>query len=318
MATVTAIAGFVAGLILVVYFAEKLVEGVVGTARGFGVSAFVVSVVFIGFDAENLAVGAAGAWEGVFGIALGSVLGAAMVAVALAFGITALIAPMRFEHAPRRILAVAPLAVLLLGTLALDGLLSRVDGALLLATYAASVVYLYRLGRRGIVISAAGELAESLEEAEQRGRWKSLGLLLLALVAIVAGSELLVEGARGLIGLTGIGETVFAMTVLALLVSIEELARELPAALKGRPDISFGNVIGSVLAFFLFNAGVIALVRPIPIAPEVIRFYLPMAAVSVLFICAVVATRAIPRWAGGVLVLLYGLFVAGAFAGWGR
>jgi len=317
MATITTIAAFIAGLVLVVYFAEKLVEGVVGTARGFGVSAFVVSVVFIGFDAENLAVGAAGAWEGMFGIALGSVLGAAMVAVALAFGITAVIAPMRFAQAPRRILIVAPLAVLLLGALALDGRLSRVDGALLLAAYAAAVVYLYRLGRRGVVISAAGELAQSLDEAEERGRWQSLGLLLLALVAIVAGSELLVAGARGLIEITGIGETVFAMTVLALLVSIEELARELPAALKGRPDISFGNVVGSVLAFFLFNAGVIALVRPVPVAPAITHFYLPIAAASVLFICAVVATRAIPRWAGGVLVLLYTLFVVGAYAGWG-
>jgi Ca2+/Na+ antiporter len=51
--------------------------------------------------------------------------------------------------------------------------------------------------------------------------------------------------------------------VLAFLVSIEELARELPAALKGKPEISYGNVSGSILAFFLFNAGIIALVHPV-------------------------------------------------------
>lgn len=73
---------FIAGLAIVVYFAEKLVKGAVGTSLGFGISAFLVSAVFIGFDPENLAVGAVGSFEGVAGIALGSIIGAAMVATA--------------------------------------------------------------------------------------------------------------------------------------------------------------------------------------------------------------------------------------------
>lgn len=106
---------FVAGLVLVIYFAEKLVEGAVGTSLGFGISAFLVSVIFIGFDPENLAVGAVGSFEGVAGIALGSVIGACMVAIAFAFGITALLVPLRFEEVPKQILTVPILAVLLLG-----------------------------------------------------------------------------------------------------------------------------------------------------------------------------------------------------------
>ena len=67
---------FVVGLALVIYFAEKLVKGAVGTAIGFGISAFLVSVIFIGFDPENLAVGTVGSAEEVAGIALGSIIGA--------------------------------------------------------------------------------------------------------------------------------------------------------------------------------------------------------------------------------------------------
>jgi hypothetical protein len=52
--------------------AERLVEGVVGTSIGFGVSAFVVSVVFVGFDPANLAVGAVGLVRGLPAIAAGS------------------------------------------------------------------------------------------------------------------------------------------------------------------------------------------------------------------------------------------------------
>jgi cation:H+ antiporter len=84
------------GLGLVIFFAEQLVKGVVGTSVGFGVSTFLLSVLFIGFDPDNLAVGAAASAEGVSGIALGSILGGAMVAIAFAFGLSAVVAPMTF------------------------------------------------------------------------------------------------------------------------------------------------------------------------------------------------------------------------------
>lgn len=48
MVTLVTVLRFVVGLALVLYFAEKLVDGATGTARRWGVSAFLVSVVFIG------------------------------------------------------------------------------------------------------------------------------------------------------------------------------------------------------------------------------------------------------------------------------
>jgi cation:H+ antiporter len=87
---------FGVGLGLIIIFAEQLVKGVVGTSMGFGLSSFLLSVIFIGFDPDNLAVGTVVAAEGASGIALGSILGGAMVAVAFAFGLSALVAPMTF------------------------------------------------------------------------------------------------------------------------------------------------------------------------------------------------------------------------------
>ena len=76
---------------------------------------------------------------------------------------------------------------------------------------------------------------------------------------------MLVSGSETIIEHLGLSDTVFGMKILAFLVSMEELARELPAAMKGRPDISFGNVVGYMLAFFLFNAGIIVLVSPVTV-----------------------------------------------------
>lgn len=308
---------FTVGLALVLLFAERLVEGAVGTAMGFGFSAFLISVVFIGFDPENLAVGATGSYEQVAGIALGTIVGAAMVAIALAFGLTALIVPLHFERAPRAVLVVPVGAVLLLGMLCLDGLLSRLDGTLLLVGYAGAVGFLAWREREGAVVLPTGAVSEMVDGEERDVRqWRALGLLLISLVAIVAGSELLVTAATVLIERIGLRDTVFGMTILALSVSIEELAREVPAALKGRPDVTFGNVVGSALAFFLFNAGVIALVRPVAVDGTVLQFYLPVCLATVVFVALVMLRRAVPRWAGAVLVALYVLFFAGGYVPW--
>lgn len=313
MNTAISVLLFVAGLVLVIYFAEKLVKGVVATSLGFGISAFLISVIFIGFDPENLAVGAVGASQGVAGIALGSIIGACMVAIALAFGITALFSPMKFEQVPKRILAMPALAVLVMGLLGLDGKLSRIDGAVLLLGFALSVIYLVRLGKKGFDIKPTGEVAETLEETETSTKWKSFGLLLLSLAAIIIGSEMLVNGSERIITQLGLSDTVFGMSILAFLVSIEELARELPAAMKGRPEISFGNVVGSVLAFFLFNAGIIALISPVTVDSQVLRFYLPLCFGTTVVILLLMMTKKITRWGGGILLILYLVFVIGGY-----
>jgi cation:H+ antiporter len=304
---------FVVGLALVLVFSERLVESTIGVSHHVGLSAFLISVVFIGFDPENLGVGAVASAEASAGIALGTIVGAAMVALALAFGITALIVPLDFEQAPRRILVLPVGAVAVLTLLALDGRLSRGDGALLLLGYVGAVGILLRWEREGIHVAPTSAVESEVEDEASEGALRSVAWFVASLVGIVAGSEFLVRGAQPLIAALGWTETVFGMTLLAFLVSIEEVARELPAALKGRPDISYGNVLGSALAFFGFNAGVIALVRPVPVDPITQHFYLPVCAGVVLIIALLMWRRRVPRWGGALLVLVYVFFVVGPF-----
>jgi len=310
MSLFQAIGFALAGIALVVFFSEQLVKGVVGTSVNFNVSAFLISVIFLGFDPENLGVGAVGTYESVGGIAMGSVIGAAMVAMALALGISALFAPLKFKNISKRLLLVPLVSVLLFGALVLDRHLSRFDGIILLAGYAGAVFYLIYLNRKGITLKAGGEVAETLEKENLPNKWKSAGLMLVSLVAIIGGSELLVSGSKVILEEFQISDTVYGMTILAFMVSIEEIARELPAALKGKSDVSMGNVIGSVLAFFLFNAGIIALVRPVEVSAEALQFFLPVSIVTILFILTLLLfIRKIPRWAGALLIVLYIVFI---------
>ena len=301
------------GLGLVIFFAEQLVKGVIGTSLGFGLSAFLLSVIFIGFDPDNLAVGVVASAEQVSGIALGAILGAAMVAIGFAFGLSAVVAPMTFAQVPPQIVGVQMLAVILFTVLSLDGELSRVDGVILLAAFVLAIFYLLRLGRRGLDIKPSGEVAHRLQKGNIPGKWRSLGLFVLSLVAIAVGSAMLVKGAQTLLARFHSADLPFGMTILAFAVSIEELERELPAARQGRPDISFGNVLGSIFACFLCNAGIIALVRPVPVDRAVLTFYLPVTCITAALVSGLMLTKCVPRWAGGLLILLYGIFVSG---GW--
>jgi cation:H+ antiporter len=309
MSLLPALGLFVGGLLLVLFFAERLVDSTMAVSHRLGLSAFLISVLFIGFDPENLAVGAVASYEGTAGIALGTIVGAAMVALTLAFGITAVLVPLDFAQAPRRILALPVGAVLLLTGLALDGRLSRTDGALLLAGYTGAVLLLLRWERADLHVAPTEAVEEEVDETA--GPLRSAGWFVASLGGIVMGSELLVRGARPLVGALGWTETTFGMTLLALVISVEEVARELPAALKGRPDISFGNVLGSALAFFGFNAGIIALVRPVPVAHTTRYFYLPVCGGAVLLIALFMGRRRVSRWNGVLLLLVYAVFVAG-------
>ncbi|WP_138429307.1 sodium:calcium antiporter [Fodinibius saliphilus] len=302
----------VVGIMLIVYFSEKLVEATVGTSLHIGLSTFLISVIFIGFDPENLALGSVASYEGLGGIAMGTVLGSAMVALTLALGITALIVPLEFEKVPMQIPLLQAGAVTFFGGLCLDGSLSRLDGILLLTGYGASLYYLIYLGKGGLHIEPTSETAEVLEEEKEFGKWQAIGMLGLSLVAIIIGSDLVVDASSTLMADMGLSDTVFGMSVLALVVSIEELARELPAALKGRSEITIGNVMGSVLAFFLFNAGIIALVQPVTLSTDLLYFYLPVSLGMVLFVSLLMMQKLITRWMGGVLVISYLLFF-----GWG-
>lgn len=303
-----------AGLMLVVYFSEQLVKGVVGTSLNFRITPFLISVVFLGFDPENLGVGAVGSWKSAFGIASGSIIGAAMVAMALALGITALIVPLHFKKISIKILLVPFLAVLIFTLLSVDQSLSRIDGFILLIAYAAAILFLIRLNKKGISIRAGGEVKEMTDKDSIPGKWKSAGLMLFSLAAIIGGSEMLVSGSKTILSKMQLSETVYGMTIVAFLVSIEEVARELPAALKGKPDISMGNVVGSILAFFLFNAGMIAMVRPVLLDTQTTAFYLPLSIATIAFILTLLLFAGkIPRWAGACLVLLYLIFVLYGF-----
>ena len=275
------------------------VDGLLGIALALGIAPFVLSVALSGFETENLAAGIAANAKGLSGAAAGTFLGGVTF---LAFGVAGLgglIAPIRVGL-PIGFAVWTAIAPLPLFAFAINGRVSRLEGALLVVWSLVALVGLARTGR--------GLLAA--EDEEERVRRPGLKLF-AGLALLTGGGWLIGQGLRTTVRQFGVPQTLLGNTALAATVEAEELARFAVPARRGRPEIALGNIAGTVVHFAAFNAGIIALVKPLTLGPETTRFYLPVAVASPAILAGVLVVRKqLGRLEGAVLTGLYIAYVA--------
>ncbi len=108
-------------------------------------------------------------------------------------------------------------------------------------------------------------------------------LLVLGLVILVAGAEFLVKGSARLATAVGISPLVVGLTVVAFGTSAPELAVSVMSAFRGQADLALGNIVGSNIFNILVILGLAALVTPLVVAQQLVRFDVPvMIGISVL------------------------------------
>lgn len=100
--------------------------------------------------------------------------------------------------------------------------------------------------------------------------------LFAGLVLLVAGAELLVRGAARLAAQFGISPLIIGLTVVAFGTSAPEMAVSVQSTVSGQGDIAVGNVIGSNIFNVLFILGLSALITPMLVSRQLIRFDVPI------------------------------------------
>ncbi len=293
------------GIVVIVTGAEVFFDGLLGVSARLRTAPFVVTALISGFELENLAAGIAANAKGLPGAAAGTFLGGTTF---LALGITGLAAVIRPLEAnlPWKPLAAAASSPLALLVLSLDGSLSRIDGCILVAWFIVVMLVVARTGR-GIVGDEAGDNDGAKSHPVLR--------LLGGLVALSIGGEVLGEGIRATVSRFGVSQTLLGNTVIAASVEAEEIARVAVPAKRGRSDVALGNIIGTVAHFIAFNAGVIALVRPLELDDASLHLHLPVAVASVPLVCGLLIVRnRLSRGEGIALLAAYATYVAVAIA----
>lgn len=275
-----ALPALLTGLLLLVWAADRLLEGAVALARHAQLSPLLVGLVVMGFGASSaeLAVATAAAWRGHPALALGSAWGANIVGLSLVLGVTVLVHPISARSAVlHRELPLLLAATVLTALLVWDGVLSRLDAALLLAGFVALLAWSWRQARRREPDALAEEAA--LEwHAHPLTTGHAARRVLVALLTLAGGSSLLVWGAVEVAQGLGVSDLTLGLGVVALGITLPSLATCVMAARKGEDDMVLGQVLGAGLFNTLAVAGIAGLIEPLDLDTAVLWRDLPVMA----------------------------------------
>jgi cation:H+ antiporter len=308
---ILAIVAVVVGLAVLVWSADKFVDGAVGIAEYCGMSTLLIGMVIVGFgtSAPELTVSAISASQGNPELALGNAYGSNIANIALILGATALISPILMQRSVIRgdlpiLIAVSILSIVLVW----DGSVVRWNGVLLLVVFA--LVMGYSIWRE--LRKAHAEATESVEEesAEKASLGKSIMWLVLGLALLVASSRALVWGAVVIARTLGVSDLLIGLTIVAIGTSLPELASSIAAARKGENDLALGNIIGSNLFNTLAVVGLAATISPMDEIEKAVT-YRDMPLMTALTVALIVlgfrrkGDGRLNRIAGAILLAIY-------------
>ncbi|PDP77176.1 calcium/sodium antiporter [Porphyromonas gingivalis] len=296
------------GLALVVGGANFLTDGAASIAKRFRLSDLVIGLTVLAFgtSAPELTVSLMAALKGSADIAIGNVIGSNIFNILAIVGITALIMPLTMSNSTIRIeipLTILSSTVLFfmandrLFDMAGENVITRTEGFVLLAFFLIFLFYTFNMSK--------GE--ESPGQVRQFALPLSIIMVIGGLVALVFGGDLFVDNAAMLAGRMGVSESVVAITIVAGGTSLPELVTTLVAAIKKRPGMAIGNIVGSNLFNILLILGVSSSISPIRIQGiTVVDYGIFILSAILLYVFGLFfGDKTIKRFEGSILLSLF-------------
>lgn len=302
------IALLIAGLAMILFGANWLVNGSSSIAKRFGISEFVIglTIVGIGTSSPEMVVSFLSSLQGKADMAIGNIAGSNIFNTLLILGITALISPLTITKSNLK--RDIPLNIIVTIILILLGMnftifgagkdqLCRIDGAILLVIF---VLYLWSSFK-----SDSSDEENGGEGIKEYSTFMSISMVAAGLAALIFGGKLFVNSATELAKMFGVSDKFIAITVMAAGTSMPELATCAVAALKGRGQLALGNVLGSNIANILLILGGSAIISPLSFSG------MTYVDIGILLLCAafifasafLFKKKQLDRYEGAILVL---------------
>lgn len=266
------IAAIVLGLAVLVWSADRFVDGASATARYAGMPPLLIGMVIVGFgtSAPEIVVSIISAMEGNPGLALGNGYGSNIANIGLILGITALISPISVHsQVLRKELPILLLITLLSLALLWNGMLARTDAMVLLGVFVLLMAWSIKQGMSNGNDSMTGDEVKELDD-NQMSLKQAIFWLVAGLLLLIISSRILVWGAVNIAQSFGVSDLIIGLTIVAIGTSLPELASSIAAIRKNEHDLAIGNVIGSNLFNTLAVVGLAGIIHPLEVAPEVI------------------------------------------------
>ncbi|MCZ7556043.1 MAG: calcium/sodium antiporter [Bacteroidia bacterium] len=311
---VFAVAALVLGLIVLVWSADRFVDGAAASAKHLGMSPLLIGMVIVGFgtSAPEMVVSLFAALDGNPGIALGNAYGSNITNIALILGVTALLRPITVASSIVRLELPLLLGVTALtGVLLYNGDLTRLDSIILIVVFAVLMGWMTWQNSRQksdhLAAEVLSELAGDIMPLRKALFWSIAGLLLL-----IGSSRFIVWGAVEIATVLGVDDLVIGLTVIALGTSLPELASSVVAVRKNEHDIAFGNIIGSNLFNTLMVVGLAGSISPMELPADLLTRDFPIMTAVTGFLFVLVfgfhKAKRLNRLEGALLLLVFFLY----------
>ncbi len=256
------------GFVLLVWGADRFVEGASGLAKKLGVSSIIIGLTIVAFgtSAPELAVSLVAGIQGVNEIAIGNVVGSNIFNLLIVVGCSAVVSPLIIDkELLKRDWIVMILSTILLMVILMTNIdIIRIEAMLLLIGFAIILGLQIRSGIQSKVQKKELE-STSIQTSTKvlMSNGKVIFCIVVGLTAIIMGGQLVVNGATGIARSLHISETIIGLTIVSIGTSLPELVTSVVATRRGEKHIAIGNVIGSNLFNILFILGITALCSPI-------------------------------------------------------
>ena len=300
------------GFVVLIKGADWLVKGGSSVAKRFGISSIVIglTVVAFGTSAPELLVNVMASIKGSSGIVIGNVLGSNIANTLLILGVAAIIFPLVIKKGTVFIqIPLSLLAIVVLGVVANDILIdgnvanfiTRIDGIIMLLFFCVFIYYTFSIAK----------IKGEPEKVIKYTFFKSILFILGGMIGLAIGGEFVVRSAINIAKSFGVSESLIALTIVSIGTSLPELATSVVAAIKKKPDIAVGNVIGSNIFNIFWVLGFSAIIRPV-VFVSVLNFDVLFVVfiTLLLFIYMFVGKRdIIQKWQGASLATLYVAYI---------
>jgi cation:H+ antiporter len=272
------------GLALLVWSADRFVDGSAATASHFGMPPLLIGMVIVGFGTSSpeMVVSVLAASQGNPGIALGNAYGSNITNIALILGLTALVSPIAVHsQVLRKELPILTAITALAAWQLWDGEVTRIDALVMLGVFGGLMGWTIWQGMQKRPDVLGSEIEQELKVHAMPLR-RAFIWLFVGLVLLVVSSRILVWGAVEIAHGFGVSDLIIGLTIVAIGTSLPELASSIIATRKGEHDIAVGNVLGSNMFNTLAVVGIAGTIHPMFVGPEVFsRDILVMAVLTV-------------------------------------
>lgn len=258
------------GFIILIKGSDMFIDGASSVATHFKLSKILIGLTIVAFgtSAPEFAISIHALLDGSGDIVLGNVIGSNILNTLLILGIASIICPLRVKNnTVKKEIPIALLISTILVVLFSDTLfdtvginrISRSDGIVMVLF---SLIFVYYL-----ISTMRNKIDEDSEEKPMYGLKKSIIYTIIGIIALVLGSDLIVENAVVIASKLGISERIISLTIIALGTSLPELVTTITAAVKRQQDILIGNIVGSNTFNICLVLGLpVALIGPIEMA----------------------------------------------------